>query len=783
MSSLLKYIIVLIAATISMSVTAASLVINEVMQSNVNTLFYEHEFPDSWVELYNPSDEPVSLRGYSLGLDGAASGAFIFTVDSVIAPGNRIIIYCDKENDGLHTDFRIDAGKGDVCLFYYNVVTDKITLKKQPAPDVAYGRRTDGSNDWGYQIYPTPGMANAGVVASEELLPAPRVYPMSAILDAPVELTIDWPAGFEPDAQTKLCVTFDGREPQLSDAIPTLPLRLEVDSNLIVKARILSPHRLSPAADGYSYIFRQRSTQLSIISLIVDPDHLFGLEEGIMTDGADPSQYDVYHYNKWRRPMHIEMFAGAGHQKIFSQLGEGRVYGTLSRDQKQKSICIYANKRFGTKRFNTAGVWGAKPTVTEVKSMIIRNAGQDTYTRMADAYAQALAGHAWTELEWEDNHPVVLYINGEYWGHYNLRERSDEDWFESNRGTEKVEIVENFDDVVTGDIHDAEEFRKIICTDGASYKDIEQLIDVDNWLHVLAYNMYGNNVDFPTNNLRMWKPLAVGGRWRLMLKDMDLWFGRWTYGFDSYFDFIESWLDPDNRYGYVPHVNIFKILMHDPEIAPRFRDRLTFLCGDVATPENALALYHKMLNRIKEEYEPTIRFNYTQEEADYLLSVIDYQRYTRFTGFLVNRPLAIATQVSSKYNLGAPCRVIFDHTDVDASFNGIPLVNPVYDGYYYCNSTLEVGLDVKYAVTAKAITPDGKVDLEVIGGTNVVIPANAESVTLTLKMRDDFVTTCAGDVDRCEYFNLQGVKVGKPIPGEIYILRDSRGSRLIKTCE
>lgn len=764
----------------ALNIFSTNLIINEVMQSNVFTLYHDYEFPDSWIELYNPNPQPESLKGYAIGLDADYANSFPLEVDTIVPPGGYILIYCDKTGSDLHTDFRIDSGKGSVCIFKDGVLVEKLDLKKQPAPDVAWGRWQDGADAWGYQCVPTPGSANSGLVADAELLPSPSISPRSAIIVAPVEVTIDWPSGFTPDSLSLMCVTFNGEEPDVKDAVSKVPVTFMADSNMVVKAKIISPRRISSSSACASYIYKERDTKLSIVSIIVDSEFLYGSLKGIMTDGPDSTLYDLYHFNKWRRPMNIEIFRGPNHECIISQLIEGRVYGSLSRNNRQKSLCIYANKRFGTKNFNTTQFWPSKPDVTHAKSMIIRNAGQDTYTRMADAYAQSLVGKLYPDIEWEDNHPAVVYINGKYCGHYNIRERSDEDWFESNRGTENVDIVENYNDVVTGDSVHSSTLHKLLLNPSTTFSDISPLIDVDNWLLVLAYNTYGNNVDFPTNNMRIWRHKTEGSKWRIILKDMDMWFARWTYGFPNYYDFIDSWLDEDNDEGYVPEVRALSLIINDPTISRRFADLSTFICGDLVQPDSALWLYHSMLDKIKDEYEPTVRYNYNQKDADWLMSVIEYQRYTRFTAFLNNRPLQIADHNAAKFNLGTPCKLYFDHRRINVKFNDVPLMRQIYDGYYFAGQTLKVDMEGNYALDAKIEMADGK-EIHLSPEDNfLAIPAEALTVELQARHIGDTVATIASDNSaNRRYLDLRGCLVRQPRKGEIYIEISHSGSRKI----
>ena len=152
----------------------AQLVLNEIMQSNIDCVMDDiNEFPDSWVELYNAGTTATNLSHYSIADTDNPDEAWRLP-DKTIVPGGYLLVYCDKAESGLHTPFRLESGKGcAVYLYKDKQLVDKIEgLKKQPAPNIAYGRQTDGAEKWGYMATPTPSAANCGNTL-KDLLPDP----------------------------------------------------------------------------------------------------------------------------------------------------------------------------------------------------------------------------------------------------------------------------------------------------------------------------------------------------------------------------------------------------------------------------------------------------------------------------------------------------------------------------------------------------------------------------------------------------------------------------------
>ena len=180
----MKFLSLLVATLLSGSASAQTLKINEIMQSNVECIMDDiKEFPDSWVELYNSGDEAINLKDYKISNKNKEKKAWQLP-DKTVAAKGYAIIYCDKEgkeNNRLHADFRLESGKGcTVYLFNNKEVVDSLPyidekpMVKMPAPDIAFGRKTDASDEWGYQLTPTPGKANTGEICNaKHILGAP----------------------------------------------------------------------------------------------------------------------------------------------------------------------------------------------------------------------------------------------------------------------------------------------------------------------------------------------------------------------------------------------------------------------------------------------------------------------------------------------------------------------------------------------------------------------------------------------------------------------------------
>ena len=443
----------------------AQLVINELMQSNVECIMDDiHEFPDSWVELYNPTDEDINLKDYKISNKNKEGKAWKLP-DKTVAAKGYVIIFCDKEGKGLHTDFRLESGKGcTVYLFSNKEVVDSLPyidgkpMVKMPAPDIAYGRKTDGANEWGYQLTPTPGNANTGQICNaKHILGAPvfsepgrATYGGSAI-----DLTLSVPEG-APDG-AYITYTTNGNEPKADSQI--YKNAIHITNTTVIRAKVFCDGWLSPVSTAQSYIFHPRDISVPIFSVQTNDLYL---------NGADSLGLFKYNNSKedkkkcdWRRPVNIEMFPAAGEPSAFNQLGETRIQGGQSRANALKSMVFYANKRFDPnhKIFDYEFFPDQKPGVTKFKSFSLRDGGNDFGDLyFGDLIIQRTMGEN-TDLDWQAGHTAVLYINGEYMGMLNIRERSNEDNIESNYGIEDMDMVEISHEKVNNVDQFIEEFK------------------------------------------------------------------------------------------------------------------------------------------------------------------------------------------------------------------------------------------------------------------------------------------------------------------------------------
>ena len=299
------------------------LIINEIMQSNVECIMDDiHEFPDSWVELYNASDAEVNLKDYQISNKNKVKKAWQLP-DQTIAPKGYVIIYCDKEgkeDNRLHPDFRLESGKGCTVYLFKDKGAEPVDslpadMKKMPAPDIAYGRETDGADKWGYQLTPTPGAANCGKT-TKNILGAPVFSEKGRATSSKeaINLELSLPEGAPEGAY--ITYTTNGSEPKADGT--KYSKAINISKTTVIRAKVFCEGYLSPVSTAQSYIFHPRKMTVPIFSVQTDDRYLNGGNYmGLFkynTSKEDKKTHD------WRRPVNIEFFPVEGEESAFNVL-------------------------------------------------------------------------------------------------------------------------------------------------------------------------------------------------------------------------------------------------------------------------------------------------------------------------------------------------------------------------------------------------------------------------------------------------------------------------------
>ena len=672
------------------TVGGQNLIINELMQSNIDEIMDDlNDFPDSWVEIYNLGPEPVNLTNYRIGITPNPNEAYSLPA-RIVPAGGFCIIFCDKESQGLHTNFRLDSGKNcQVYLFMGNSIIDKVeNLPKQPAPNVAYGRFSEGANNWGYQLITTPGYSNArSICDKEKILGNPIFSKKGSVQTGSLDIFLELYVPAESPEGTTIRFTTDGREPTMSDKVYQSPIH--ITSTTIIRAKLFCDGWLSPRSVVQSYILFPRELTLPVISIATNDAYLYDVRLGIFPN--NDTSILTYHHN-WRRPINLEYFEGENTESVINQLCETRVGGGASRENPRKTMIVYANKRFGTKHFSHEFFPDQKPGLTEFKSLSLRNAGNDFNSLyMRDAIVQRNMGMH-VDLDWQAWCPAIIFINGDYYGILNIRERGNEDNIYTNHNElEDIDLFENWNNLKEGDFDNLQRFKAFYNQAGHTMAEYEQWMDCEEFINYMLLNLYHNNIDFPGNNCVMWRPKTSDGRWRWIAKDIDYSLG--LYNIPYTFKIFKWFYNPnyDSTWNWGANNSeftlLFRQLMEDQDFRDLFIERSAIYMGDFLNETGLHNVWDPMYEKIKYEYP------YHRKKIS---KYPDYAKEMKHANdWVAHRTEEFYNQISSFYQAGNPTPLVINsyHQEnllENLSFNDVTLSEARFDGKYFASHTIKL---------------------------------------------------------------------------------------------
>lgn len=439
-----------------------------------------------------------------------------------------------------------------------------------------------------------------------------------------------------PDAY--VIFTMDGSVPTQANGTPyTHPIRMSAATPAVtvIRARVVLPPDGLGHVVGASY-FVGIEAALPIVSLIVDPGDLWSPDHGIY---ANPLERGI----EWERAADIT-YVDKDRRSGFHIPAGIRIHGGGSRGPEKKSFRLYFRRQYGAGQLEYPLFAGS--TVNTFEQLILHNGGQDwslSYrpgeenwtlirNQLADALAQrigVIAGHS---------QPAIVFLNGELWGIYQIRERLNDHFLSDHFEINDVDIL-NAPNLVEGQIVQMEDnehwvhFLEYVEThdlaDPVSYAYVQSQIDMANYIDYNILQLYVANTDWPYRNTTQFRPRVQGGRWQWLIWDTDRGFGSYITPPDSRVDtdMIQHMLtyetpEVDKRY-----LLLLPKLLENPVFLERFLSRAADLLNTTFEPQSVLSL----IDTLSAELEPdiayeTIRWSSAVDWASNIEEMRDFAR-------------------------------------------------------------------------------------------------------------------------------------------------------------
>lgn len=635
------------------------LYINEFLADN-QTVLADPDFGDfaDWVEIYNAGGTAVNLSGYALSDDSEAFGKWLFPEGTSIPARGFLLVWLDNENSGLHASFRLSKTGESVYLSDRNLaLLDSVRFDEQ-IENVSYGRRVDGSDEWVYFQTPTPGLSNGS--GTGDLVAAKPVFSMeSGFYDGSQTLVLT-----PQSARATIYYTLDGSDPGQGSIRYQNPIQL--DTTTSVRAMQVEDGFLHSPVATRTYLIDEPTT-LPVFSIVTDPDNLWDPDEGIYVEGPDYvwGWGNGNFWQDWEKPCYVEFWESDRELKI-SQGAALKITGALTRTASQKSLRLIAKGEYGKTKF-TYRMFKDKE-ISSINDIVLRSSGNDwARTMMADGLMQTLvAGQM--DIDYQSYRPAILFLNGQYWGIHNIREKVGDDYIEENHGFPKdnIDLLSQTDDIREGDRTQYDALLTYIESHDLNvdeyYDYVSDRIDLQEYVNYYVTQIYYANHDWPAGNIKYWRPRIEPSKWRWILFDTDL-------AFQQPFLNTMAWVtDPNPEYEI--ENDLFIGLMKSRRFQQLFLNTYQYHMASTFKTERVLPVIDSLQAAIEPEIRRHIErwrgyhgWTYVYEgeymKTGYLESYEAWKGYVnQFRTFARNRPDDLNQFVADHFGIGSPTRVI-----------------------------------------------------------------------------------------------------------------------------
>ncbi len=682
--------------------------INEICVSNSDSFSDAAGNSPDWIELYNSAQTDVDLSGFGLSDGKKNLFKYTFPEGTILPAGGYLVVCCDDaivQNEGEHhAPFKLSATGETVYLTH--PANGTVDLVEAPAcdTDVCYGRYENGSQNLSF-LSPTPGETNDRAQRIV-IVAAPEFSAESGFYDSQFDLTISGAEG------VTIYYTTDGTDPRTSGTVQTYtgsisvqdrtytqnvysavadislsgytPPSNSVDKGLIIRAVCADADGNYSDVVDKSYFVGQTESyydSMKVISIVTDPANLFDGDTGIYMVGngyyewknsweydssleewssANPTNYNQSGRES-ERPVTLQVFENG--TLAYEEAVGMRIAGNATRSYPQKSLRFFARSDYGASKMEYAffdeltDVFGNP--ITTFDKISLRNGGNDcTYARLRDDLNQALAAEL--DVSVQASEPCVVFIDGEFWGYYTIREREDDEYFASHYGLEKENIttiqayepegdqsvyqsyVDFYDWAMNADLSQEENYQRVLDT-----------IDIQSFMDYITVQTYISAYDWCnptwTNNWIMWRSNTVvegneygDGKWRYALYDTE-----YSSGLYNQKECMANYntignLNREEDWGNIGA--LFYKLLENPTFCETFRenyisivenyfdyDRVNTLITEMSNTQREALLttntrfYNSYGNKINSSYDSYIEEvrNFYRNRKDYALRYLD----------------------------------------------------------------------------------------------------------------------------------------------------------------
>lgn len=492
-----------------------------------------------------------------------------------------------------------------------------------------------------------------------------------------------------PQPRATIRYTLDGRVPTATVGnVYTRPLRLQAgpQSVTVIRARaFFSATGPGPVVNA-SYFIGVDST-LPLVSIVIAPDALWDPDVGLCTHPLETGR-------AWERPVNIT-YVDKNHRAGFHIPAGIRIHGGFSRTFDQESFRLYFRDSYGLDRldyplFDTG-------EITSFKRLVLHSGAQDSsrkdlnWTLMRNQVIARLVRQIGGNVG--RSQPAWVFINGESWGIYQIREHLDRWFLQEHYGIKDADLLDtpgsaDSEEISAGDIAHWEHLTHYIETHNLAnpeaYAYVATQVDLDNLIDYTLIQIYSANYDWLSRNVDQFRARTPGGQWQWFFWDND-----WSLGLNPYSP-VESHtlarvLDPNDERNGAPSTLLLRKLLENPGFRTRFLRRAEDLLNTLLAPYNVIT----QIDTVAAELAPDIH-----HEVERWPSVVPWENSVQdLRNFAQARPTIVRQHFVEAYGLGGAVPLTYQapaEGEGRIAVNGTLLPFLPWQGYYFVGVPIEI---------------------------------------------------------------------------------------------
>ncbi len=719
-----KTLIALFAITTTFA--NSQVVINEYSGSNISQHTDNFGQFSDWFELYNTTAGPIDLTGYYLSDNVSKPTKFQIPTGAIIPANGFFKVYCNGASTiaggNIHTNFKLIQTKPEEIVLANPSGTIISSVVINPTqPNHSRGRTTDGGSTWSLFLNPSQGASNTTKPAYNNYTSRPTFNYFPGNYTTALSITLI------ADPGATIYYTLNGQTPTIFATVYTVPI--SISSTTVIRAMAINSDTLKPQSfvETNTYLINENHT-IPVTSIC--GDGILTLMNGTVSNPATT----------------LEFFDVNG---IFQTevSGTANEHGNDSWSYAQRGIDFLSEDRFGINYGLTTKVFARKDRKA-FQRVIFKPAANDNYSfeaggaHIRDAYVHTLSHDAKLNLDERTYEPTILYVNGAYWGVYEIREKVDDDDFCDyyyKQDQPYIEFLQTWGGTweaytpVPGQAQ--ADWNSLVAyvnantlTIPANYDYVDSILNVKSLMDYFILNSYCVTSDWLNWNTAWWRGLDTAGqkkKWRYTLWDMDATFGHYinytgipdqTSGADPCAP--EALPDPGGQ----GHVTILDSLLQNTDFNTDYINRYIDLNNTALSCANMVHLLDSLITVIKPEMPRQIT-KWGGTFAGWQANVNTLRNY------IIQRCDSITDGLKNCYNLTGPYTITFETDPPDV---GTIQVNTItfepsqlpFTGTYFGN----ILTDLK----TNTINPDYEFDYwEVVDAVSPTTDSSEVSLTFS----------------------------------------------------